>query len=296
MDKLYVYLVSAVLLVGAGAAVLECSGGAVCGNGVKEGDEQCDKGPMNGVAGSGCSSDCKLIGIPVASLQVSFDLLQMEAPGFLGSTCRDLGIDKWQLHLDGPSPVDEMLPCLQPSQPFGSVMPGMYQATITLLDKMGNPLTMAVKTATMNAQVGGQMALLYYNFKQSDFLRQDYTGALKFDPNGGAANATCATASVNMEGVTLTTPAGAPVAGMTDDGLKLDGTYGTCFVKSGSMPSQQVTGTLPWGHYNLTLTGKAAAGALAFCKKFDVFVGAGTATNVYELMVDAANADLGPCP
>jgi len=296
MDKLYVYLVSAVLVVGAGAAVLECSGGAVCGNGAKEGDEQCDKGAMNGVANSGCSADCKIIGIPVASLQVSFDLLQMEAPGFLGSTCKDLGVENWQLHLEGPSPVDMKLPCLQPSQPFGSVMPGAYQATITLLDKMDNPVTMPVKTQMMSATVGGQMALLYHNFKQSEFLRQDYTGALYFDPNWGATGDTCATAGVTMEGITLKTPSGTAVAGMTMDGLKLDGTYGGCFTKSGSASSQQIVGTLPWGHYDMWITGKSSAGAVAYCKKFDMFVGVGTATNVYELVVDAANFDMGPCP
>jgi hypothetical protein len=294
MDKLYVYLVSAVLLVGVGAAVIEC-GGAVCGNGVKEGDEQCDKGAMNGQPNSGCSADCQLVTIPVASVQVSFELLQSEAPGFLGNTCFDLGIDHWLLELDGPSATSMMLPCLMNQTTFGSIMPGTYTATITLFDKMGNPLTRAVKTNMATVTVGGAVGNLDHDFKQSDFLKQDYTGALYFNPNWGASGDYCAMAGVTQESLTFKNMNGL-VAGMTVDGLKLDGTFGPCFTKSGTVSRQEIMGTLPWGHYSLGIQGKDATGAITYCTDFDVFVGAGTATNVYDLVIAAANADAGACP
>ncbi len=40
-------------------AITDCEPDAVCGNGYKEKSEQCDLGIKNGVANSGCASDCK---------------------------------------------------------------------------------------------------------------------------------------------------------------------------------------------------------------------------------------------
>jgi cysteine-rich repeat protein len=299
MNKLYYYLLSAVLLGGIGAAILEC-GGSVCGNGVLESGEQCDKGMQNGVAGSGCSAQCQSVGIPRASVQVSFSLFQTEAQGYLGSACSDLGIDHWTLHLDGPTTDDTSMPCLTKQKLYDNVTPGMYSATLTMFDANNNALTKPVKTATMSADLNGPMAMLYVDLHQTDFLKQDYTGILLFDPSWGASGTSCASASpaVTMETVTLT-PMGSttPVAGMTVDGLKLDGTPGACFVKSGSASAERVSMMLPWGHYNLSIGGKAGS-YLAYCKTFDVFVPAGPAPNAYELVVDAANPDAGAgsCP
>jgi hypothetical protein len=294
MDKLWMYALSALMLVGVGAAVLECSSG-VCGDGMKNGDEQCDKGPDNGVAGSGCSLDCKLMGIPRAQVQVSFELLRSEAPGFGGSTCKDLGADKWTLHLEGPTTDDKTLPCLQPSELYGAVMPGTYQATITLLDVNGAPVSKPVMTAMMDVQLD-QMITLNYDFKQGDFLKQDYTGALYFNTYWGGQNVSCAAASpaVTNQALKMVRHSdGMTVPGMTVGGLKLDGTYGACV--SIAAP-QQVMGMLPWGHYDLSVYGQDASTAVSYCKQFDIFVGVGTATGIYGLVVDPASTDGGACP
>ncbi len=300
MEKLYYYLLSAVLLAGVGAVIVEC-GGSVCGNGVLESGEQCDKGMQNGVSGSGCSATCQSVGIPRASVQVNFSLFLTESPGYAGSDCQDLGIDHWSLHLDGPTTDDQPnLGCLNKTKIYDSVMPGMYTATITLFDAAGNALTKMVKTATLEADLGGTAAMLYHDFLQVDFLKQDYQGVLLFDPNWGATGGSCTSANptVAQEAVTLS-KMGTPVAGMTLDGLSLDGTFGPCFMHSTSASAQKVSMQLPWGHYDLTLQGKDGGGALAYCQKYDVFVPAGTAPNAYELVVQsvgAENPDGGSCP
>ena len=298
MDKLYVYALSAVLVAGAALAVVECSS-SVCGNSIVESGEQCDKGDQNGVSGSGCSADCKSVSIPIASVQVSFELLQNEAPGYSGSTCFDLGVKSWKVHLDGPTPKDDTLDCQQPSQQYANIMPGTYQATITLLDASGNALTKSVMTPMVNAQLGGTVATLDYNFKQSDFTKQDYTGTLYFMPNWGMTGGTCAQASLTQEALVLTTPAGQPVTGMTSDGLTLDGTFGTCFVPGATESSEKLAMQLPWGHYDLAIEGRmTSAGVAQFCTKFDVFVGPGATNSAYQLVVLPPNADLGAgaCP
>ena len=78
-DRLYSFALSAVLLLGIGAAVVECTGGAVCGNGTKEDGEDCDHGATNGAAGDTCSAACKSIAAPPhASIQVFYTRLKVD--------------------------------------------------------------------------------------------------------------------------------------------------------------------------------------------------------------------------
>ena len=55
-SRAFPYAVVALVVCGGGVAWMQCSG-SVCGNMKVESGEQCDKGAMNGVDGSGCSSD-----------------------------------------------------------------------------------------------------------------------------------------------------------------------------------------------------------------------------------------------
>src|SRR6185369_14925046 len=106
------------------------------------------------------------------------------------------------------------------------------------------------------------------------------------------------TPPVVMESYTLKDSTGAAVTmpAATDDGLKLDGSFGSCLTASSTSP--QRVKPLPWGHYTLTLQGKQM-GVVAYCQSFDLFVPPGTALQTYELVVNAydPNADGGvTCP
>jgi cysteine-rich repeat protein len=280
------YALAVVMVVGGGVAWMQCGKSATCGNLKVEGAEQCDKGTQNGVDGSGCSADCRFANVAVASIQVSYSKLLNEVPGFEGSNCNDLGIGAAHVVLSGPQPTDEMwMGCMQSKQ-YANVTPGTYQATITLLDASMQPLTNPVTTAMTDVQKG-PVTNLNINFLQSDFVKQDYVGQLDFDPSWGMTDKRCndLTPPVTMEAVILKDAKGvavtAPMA--TDDGLKLDGSFGSCF--TGSLTAPQRVKPLVWGHYTLTLQGKRM-GSVAFCKSFELFVPPGTAPQTYEIVVD----------
>ena len=286
----------ALVVCGGGVAWMECGKSAVCGNGKVESGEQCDKGAQNGVDGSGCSSSCMYANIPVATIEVSYSKLLNEVPGFDGATCVDLGIGGAHVVLTGPQPVDEVwMGCMQ-SQQYPNVTPGTYQATITLLDANMQPLTNPVMTLMTDVQKG-PVTSLGINFRYTDFI-VSYTGQLDFDPQWGAMDKRCNDIGPSiMESVTLKDSKGALVTmpAATDDGLKLDGTFGSCFTGSSTAP--QRVKPLTWGHYTLVLQAKVT-GAVAFCQSYDVFVPPGTAPQTYELVVNPydPSADAGACP
>ena len=294
-SRAFSFAVAMVVVCGGGVAWVEC-GGSSCGNGKVEKGEQCDAGSQNGAAGSGCSSTCQFANVEVATVQVSYSKLLNEVPGFDGVTCDDLGIGGAHVVLSGPQPVDEVWANCTQSKQYANVTPGTYAATITLLDTSMNPLTNAVTTQMTDVQKG-PVTMLNINFMQSDFVKQDYTGQLDFDAQWGAANMRCNDASVTMESVTLKDSTGALVTtpSATNDGLKLDGTFGACFTASSTAP--QRVKPLTWGHYTVTLQGKTNAGAV-FCQAFQVFVppGSDPATNVLVVNAYDASADAGVCP
>jgi hypothetical protein len=298
-SRAFPYAVVALVVCGGGVAWMECGKPSTCGNMKVEGDEQCDKGTMNGVDGSGCGSDCKFANIQVASIQVSYSKLLNEVPGFNGVACNDLGIGGAHVVIEGPQPADETwMGCMQSKQ-YANVAPGTYKATITLLDVDMHPLTNAVSTAMTDVQKG-PVTNLNINFKQADFVKQDYVGQLDWDASWGMMDKRCndLTPPVTMEGVILRNAQGQIVTTptTTEDGLKLDGTLGSCFTGSSTAP--QRVKPLTWGHYTLTLQGKMM-GSIAFCKTFPLFVPPGAAPQTYALVVDAydPNADGGStCP
>jgi cysteine-rich repeat protein len=297
-SRAFPYAVVALVVVGGGVAWVECGPNSTCGNSKVEGDEQCDKGAMNGVDGSGCSSDCKFANVAVASIQVSYSKLLNEVPGFNGVACNDLGIGGAHVTLAGPQPVDEVwMGCMQSKQ-YANVTPGTYSATITLLDANMQPLTNPVTTAMTDVEKG-PVTNLNINFMQADFVKQDYVGELDWDASWGMTDKRCADVSpaVTMEAVTLKDVHGAPVTtpSMTNDGLTLDGTFGACVSHSSTAP--QVVKPLTWGHYTLALQGKTSAG-VTFCQSFDLFVPPGSAPQTYELVVNPydPSADAGVCP
>lgn len=296
-SRAFPYAFVALVVCGGGAAWMECGNSSTCGNLKVETGEQCDKGPMNGVDGSGCSATCQFANISVASIQVSYSKLLNEVPGFNGVACNDLGIGAAHVVLTGPQPADEVwMGCMQSKQ-YSNVTPGTYQATITLLDANMQPLTNPVSTPMTDVQKG-PVTNLNINFRQADFVKQDYVGQLDFDAQWGMADKRCNDIGPSiMESVTLKDAKGALVTmpSMTDDGLKLDGMFGACFTASAT--AAQRVKPLPWGHYTLILQAKVT-GAVAFCQSFDVFVPPGSTPETYPLVVNAydPNSDAGTCP
>ena len=305
MNRLFVFLSTTILVGGLVTALVQCND-ASCGNGVKEGSEQCDNGSMNGVTGNDCSKQCTLVSIPRAQVELDVSYLVNEGPGYTaGAAPSDLGIGMIHVVLSGPTPEDEMWKPTMASNQWVGVTAGTYQATVTLLDANGAALTNPVMSMSGMVAVPGMLKLAI-NFKQSDFLKQDYTGPLYISPNWGALDGTCtgAVPPVEMESIQVLTMAGAAVTGMTLVGNpgtnehNLDGTYGACFDKTQtSLNLFEKVPSLTWGHYQVIIRGKAAGGVEAYCTKApDLFVGPGVQNPTYEVVVPAANADMGACP
>jgi cysteine-rich repeat protein len=301
MNRLFGFFASAIVIGGLVIALVQCSD-AVCGNGVKEGSEQCDNGKMNGTMGNGCSASCMLVSIPRAQLELDVQFLSKEGPGYTNANAADLNVNKIHVVVSGAMSIDEMWDANKLSNVWTNVTPGDYQATVTLLDKDGNPITNDVKSMMGHVDTPG-MLNLSVNFHMTDF-KTSYMGTLYVDPNWGAMNGTCTTASVSTESIQVLDPMDMPVMGMTlignpaMNGHNLDGTYGACFDKTQmSLNLFEKVPSLTWGHYKVILRGKTSGGMIAYCKKFDdVFVGPGIQNPTYELVVTAADADMGACP
>jgi cysteine-rich repeat protein len=295
-DRLDAWLVATSIVASLVIALSHCNDNAVCGNGIVESGETCDKGAMNGVENSGCSATWQVAALDVAKINIFVTRLKDEAMGYPSAGCSDLGASKQHVVLAGPDPMDMTIDCNMSSYILNDVTPGDYTATVTLLDGSGMPLTNPVSSMPGTA-VKGQMINLMVNFALKDFIKQDYTGTLYFKPEWGVASTSCTMASpvVTGYGVTLRNKAGQLVSGMSTGNRALDGTSGPCFVPSANGTPEAVA-NLTWGHYSLSFTGYAG-GELAYCKTFDVFSGPGTAdVMTYDLVVPTYDSDGGACP
>jgi hypothetical protein len=289
------WLLSAVLIAAGGVALLDCKGSAVCGDGKREEPEQCDNGLSNGAVGNNCSADCTLVGISRALLRVTVYRLRDEAPGYPGATCKDLGAAKVRLVVSGPDAKDEQYDCQSSLPAYDGITPGMYQVSATLLDDKGMPITKEIKSSMVDVKIGPETSLSL-NFKPADFLKT-YTGRLDFLPQWGAVGKACADAQppLNMMTLKITKPGSAtPIPGMANNGLKLDGSAGPCFVKDATYQYLRVD-AIEWGHYDVYLNGLTGSN-IHYCEKFDVFVGPSNANPTFDLVVDPASTDGGACP
>jgi hypothetical protein len=232
-------------------------------------------------------------------LKVMYERLSINIdsyPNFPIPTCMDLGAVNAHLVLNGPDMKDVMTACETGQFSFDPVTAGTYQATLELLDGNGAPITKKVMSMMVDVQPSQMPTIIDIVFKQSDYLKS-YTGNFDFMPWWGALNTTCSQGSVNKETLTLT-PAGmtTPVMMVTRAGNKLNGMPGTCFVQSTGNNYDEVT-AMPWGFYDLTVTGLANGNMVTYCQKFQVFVAIGVATPTYDLVVaPVGTGDGGACP
>ncbi|MEO6951108.1 MAG: hypothetical protein ABI321_04775 [Polyangia bacterium] len=272
-------------------------GGSSCGNGKQESGESCDKGKLNGVENSGCSTTCEIAQLNLAGLQIFVSRLQMESKGYTGALCSDLKAATEHVVLEGPSASDGFTQdwncSSQNSLSLPDVTPGDYKVTITLLSSGGTPITKPVSATATAAK--GSSANLSVNFKQTDFIEQDYTGTLFFTPSWGEDSTGCITATpqVTGYGVTLKDASGALVSGMSTFMRKLDGTSAACFVPLSNGTAEGVM-NIPWGHYTIAFTGYSGAD-ITYCGSFDVFNGPSVANPTFALTVPSYDADGGAC-
>ncbi len=294
-------------------ALIGCSSSepAVCGNGVVESGEQCDRGVQNGMLNIPCSSECKSVSVKVVQMGVTwaFQLVDTKdpIPGYVAPGCSNFGATRAHVVFDGPSPSDKRVDCSRYGLKYPTCLPGatgqecdpmpsagMYSATVTLEDANGKALTTGV-SSPKKMVVAGPEVTFPIAFQKSDFPAQDYTGRLDFRPAWGAAMAGCSEASpkVTSESVLLVRDSEqVPVAGMTKDGLKLDGTAGACFLPKGGLENYQSIDNLPWGRYRLTLFSQGKL----YCTSVPVFVNPGKYNSTYDILVPSYNADAGVCP
>ena len=267
-----------------------CDKGPECGNGKVETGETCDKGSQNGAQGSNCSASCQLQNIATASVQTFYSRLKDEVPGFVGASCKDLGVKEAKIRLVGPTMVEETWPCSQNSKNFSPVTAGEYQFFATLYDDTGAALTNEIASEKKTVALPGSISL-DLNFKYEDFLKQDYVGTYYFVPNWGADGTYCSAASVDKMQLKMT-PKGSstPVTNVTTPTVPLDGTSTACF--SPGTPSFIKVADLTWGYYDLQIAGLGTASDILFCKKLAAFVGPGVGTPTCDVVVDAATT----CP
>ena len=275
----------------AGFALLACNNGPECGNSKVEIGETCDKGNQNGQAGSNCSAVCQLQNINTATIQVFYSRLKDEVPGFIGASCKDLGIKEAKIRLVGPTSLEETWPCSQNSKNFSPVMAGEYQVFATLYDDKSAALTQEIASAKASVAVPGAIDL-ELNFKYIDFLKSDYVGTYYFVPNWGTNGTFCTQASVSTMRVSMVAKgSNTPVNKVTTPTVPLDGTSTACFSPGGGTSFIKIA-DLAWGYYDLTLAGLGATSNIAFCQKFATFVGPGVGTPTFDLLVGAATS----CP
>ncbi len=271
-----------------------CGGDSLCGNGTIDKGEECDEGSKNGTPG-GCTTTCTLTSTPTLNVQVAYQRLVNEVPGYGGSACSDLGIAQAQVVLFGPTDADMQmvsLTCASNSNIWSNVAAGSYHGSVTLFDAQQVALTKTLSTTPMTLSPPTN-AMLSVDFHQTDFIKQDYTGSMYIVPEWGSASGTCSSAAVTKESIKLFNSSGAVVSGMTSKGHSLDGAEGTCFTPSSSTDGEQID-NLPWGHYHVQLVGRDSSDAISYCKLIEVFVGPGVANAAVEVLASPAT-DLSGC-
>lgn len=265
---------------------LGACGGAVCGDGKPEGDEQCDDG--NTVDGDGCSATCRAQ--DTADTFVHFaPFIAQQFAGFTES-CGGLEIAQVEVTLTGPKPHSERVDCSFGQIKVSALPPGAYSATAKAYDSSGAAISRGM--AHVDFTVGEADQDVYIDWPWEDFTRS-YNGTFFFKVLWGGATR-CAEASPAVVKHRLRLErAGQALAGMTDSGDAIDGSAtGTC--RDGAEARAQAVVGLGWGPVKLVVSGEDATGRTTFRGSFDSFVGAGASNPVMTVDVPSILPDAGP--
>ena len=235
-----------------------CGGGIECGNGVQEGDEQCDDG--NSDQSDFCRS-CIVYSPPRTT--VTWDFNKYPDRGFSGDSCNDTGVATVQVDLAGQASQSVTTECSKRQVVFFDLVPGPYTVSVTPLasngvSKVKAPVTVPVMAQANNIQVDVNVPFEAWN--------QTYTGLFLFRVRWGMQTCSQAVPPVVTQTLRLLV-GGQAVATLTDSGQKVDGTDDKpCREFTEERP--QSVADLPFGPATIEIVGKDSVGVEKFRKTF----------------------------
>jgi cysteine-rich repeat protein len=285
----------------------EGTAGAVCGNKAKEKGETCDDG--NTTPGDGCSDTCQLESAARTQVMITWGINANAVPGFNSDQCSSDEVLEsgknglMQLRFDGPTSMTKTYPCSNGGVLEANLMPGDYTIGGTILEATpvagGPPTTVPITSevtqtvSIMTNQV--PLAQTALNFDIAKFTRT-YRGFLFFQVANYGGALTCENAMVDKQRFTLrrggqilrvTTKGDATTPGQLTDGVAT----GACRIDIAGTTQVQTIEDLEWGPVEMQAEGLDASGAVKYCSRTPLFVGAGRANPIFALSVAA-----GPCP
>lgn len=273
------------------AALPGCSGDGVgvCGNGIKEKNENCDCGDdpldlpdgcyrVNGAENSSCSDICELREVHFTKVILSWTI---NGESFLQAgqsfdTCNDVGAAWVRVLLEGPggySAEDSGVFCTNHLVEFMDdptaepMLPGTYQAWLEIQSSDASPLAPLVQVQL--DVVEGIFNAVAVDFRLEEFYDfENMRGEFGVRAYWGADTVNCAAAMPPVVDRVLTlTQDGSPLAGYPQGDACADASL---FI-----------GDLVPGDYQLLVEGYDSLSALAYCDEFDVKVGAGIQPTYY---------------
>jgi cysteine-rich repeat protein len=275
----------------AGAAQLAAGcggGGATCGNGRVEGNEECDDG--NNVNGDGCDNGCV---DSTNDVHMVWSLIGVEYPGF-EETCIGVGASQAEFVFSGVGePRTERVQCDFTETWFQDFDDGTYTVTGTLFDATDAAITKGQATAQFTVN-GRDVDPVEIDFAFGDFTGS-YTGNFYFRVWWGGVDSCDGAAPPVTQQVLRLERDGVPIPGATDVGDPIDGSApAPCRPANPNLGSSQKVIGIPWGPARLIIEGRDASGMAQFQESFDTFVGAGVANPEYAFDVNSLAPDAGP--
>jgi hypothetical protein len=245
------------------APLASCGGGGQeCGNGVREGDEQCDD-PNNPYC-----IECAVVLPPRTTVKWTFNAAA--ADQFSQDGCNDLHVSTVRIDLDGPTQATAEDMCPNHQVVFDDLPPGPYTATATPLDSNGDALVAPPVTQQVTAEATDSTDTIDIPW---DAWIGPYTGDFFFTVRWGGLDCSLAGPPVSTQVLTMSVQ-GNVVTQQTRDGEPLDGSAPfACQPASNPMPMSALG--LPFGPATILIVGRDATNTEVFRGQFDTFVGAG---------------------